>query len=160
MISFIEIKSPTELEEIAKQYFVQDTLWESIAEAEKEMQQAGEGTSEADENVIAHKITDDNRVCGLIQYSYTKGGFLKKEQLVISLLSLVCCSLDEIVKIHEALIEKHGLKGRLIQAITLSQENTPICQILKEEGFKENRSSLKQAKYGLEAGSLYFVKEV
>ncbi len=160
MVAFIELRSPTELEKIVKQYFSQNDSWNSIVEVEKEMYEFRSTMAEGENEIIAYEIIDGEHVLGLMQYRYIKGGFLKKEQLVIDLLSLVSYSPDAVREIHQALLQKCNLSGQLIHAIAKAEENTPIHQLLEKEGFEEHRNSYKHPKYGFEAGSLYFVKQV
>lgn len=160
MIAFLEIRSPMKLEKIVRQYFSQHDTWNDIVEAEKEILELYTTEQEQESEIIAYEITDNGQVCGLIQYSYDKAGFLKKERLVINLLSLITDSLDTVQKIHQALIQKHKLSGRLIHTISLTEEDMPIHRFLKENGFEEHRNSRKHPKYGFQAGSLYFIKEV
>ncbi len=160
MSAFIELRSPAELEKIVKQYFPQNDPWNGIVEVEKEIYEFRSTKAEGENDIIAYKIIDDEQVLGLIQYRYIKGGFLKKEQLVINLLSLVAYSPDTVREIHQALLQKYNLSGRLVHTITKAEENTPIHQLLVQEGFEEHRNSYKHPKYGFEAGSLYFVRQV
>ncbi len=158
MITFVELRSPTELEKIVKQYFSQNDSWNGIVEVEKELYEFRSTMAEGENEIIAYEIIDGPQVLGLIQYRYFKGGFLKKEQLVINLLSLVTYSPDTVREIHEALIQKYNLSGWLVHTITKAEENMPIHRFLEKEGFEEHRNSYKHPKYGFEAGSLYFVR--
>lgn len=160
MITFVELRTPTELGKIVKQYFPQNDSWNGIVEAEEEIYQYRRTMAEGENEIIAYEITDEEKVLGLVQYRYSKGGFLRKEQIVINLLSLVSCSQDTVKKIHQALIQKYSLSGRLVHTLTKTEENTPMHHFLKQEGFEEHRNSYKNPKYGFEAGSLYFVKRV
>ncbi len=160
MITFVELRTPTELEKVVKQYFSENDSWNSIVEAEKELCEFYNTNTEEENEIIAYEVMNGEQVCGLIQFDYSKGGFLKKEQLVINLLSLITYSPDAVREIHQALLQKHSLSGQLVHTLTKTEENTSIHQFLKQEGFKEHRNSYKHPKYGFEAGSLYFIKQV
>lgn len=160
MITFMELRSPAALENVVKQHFSQNESWTGIVEAEKELYEYHNTTTEGENGILAYEIMNGDQICGLVQFDYHKAGFLKKEQLVINLLSLVAYSPDTVREIHQALIQKHSLSGHLVHVLTKAEENTSIHQFLEQEGFKEHRNSYKLPKYGFEAGSVYFIKQV
>lgn len=160
MITFIGLESPIELENIVQQYFSQHELWNAIVETEKELYEFRSTMAEGENKIIAYKIMDGTEVLGLIQYRHAKGRILKKEEIVINLLTLIAYSPEVIRGIHQALMQKYNLSDQLIHTITKAEEGDTICQQLKQEGFTEHRNRYKNPKYGYEAGALYFVKKI
>ncbi len=160
MITFYGLKTPIELEKIVQQYCPQNDSWNDIVEMEKELYELRSTMDEGENDIIAYEITDGTEVLGLVQYRFNKAGFLKKEKLVIDFLTLFSYSPDVVREVHRALIQKHNLSGQLIHALTKAEEQTPICQHLKQDGFAEHRNNNKHPKYGYEPGSLYFVKQI
>ena len=80
MITFVELRTPTELEKIVKQYFPQNDSWNGIVEAEEEIYQYRRTMAEGENEIIAYEITDEEKVLGLVQYRYSKGDFSKKSK--------------------------------------------------------------------------------
>lgn len=160
MIMFLELTTPAELEKIVKQYCPQDDLWDDIVEVEKEMCEYRREINVPEKELIAYEIVNGTEVLGLMQYSYTKGSFFKKEKIVIEILKLFSYSPDVVREIHRTLVQKHNLSGQLIHVLTNAEENAPIRQQLKQDGFAEHRNNDRRPKYGCEPGSLYFVKQI
>lgn len=159
-ITFVGLKSPLQLDAVVNQCCPGNKMWKLIVESEREMHEYSNTMGDAESENIAYEIMDGTKVLGLIQYNHSKGGFLKKEKIVINLLTLVEYDPELIGEIHRALIQKHGLSGELIHVIAEAEENTPIHHRLKELGFSEERNNYRHPKYGFEGGTLYFVKKV
>lgn len=158
MITISGIKRPEELETVIRQYCPQNEIWNRILEAESEMSAFMDTEGCTENDVIAYKIMDSTDIAGLMQYSCIKSGFLKKEKLIIHLLTLFEDSPDIVGEVHRELIQKHHLSGELIQVVSQG-ENSQICGQLKKEGFAEHKNG-SRPKYGYEAGSLYYVKNI
>lgn len=62
-------------------------------------------------------------------------------------------------EIHQTLVRRYKLSGKLIHAFSLGEKNAPIRPQLRQDGFAEQRNSRRNPKYGYEPGSLYFVKK-
>lgn len=160
MVILSEVKSISELEDIIKQHCPQNKIWNLILEAEKEMYSYMETKGAGEESVIAYKITDGPDVAGLLQYSYIKGGFLKKEKIVIHIFTLFSHSYDIVRMVHQELIQKHQPSGgELIHAVS-SEEDDEICVHLQKDGFEEHKDNGGRSKYGCEPGAFYYVKAI
>lgn len=159
-ITFVGLKAPQQLNAVVQQCCPENEMWKMIVESEQEMYQFRNTTGDAESEDIAYEIMDGTKVLGLIQYNYSKGGFLKKEKVVINLLTLVEYDPEVVREIHRALVQKYSLSGELFHVITEAEENTPIHHRLKELGFSEERNNYRHPKYGFNGGTLYFVKKV
>lgn len=160
MITFAGLKSPMELDAVVQQCCPEHEMWNGIVEAEQELYEYRSTNGDEETKNIAYAVMDGTEKLGLIHFRHTKGGFLKKEQVVIHLLTLVKYDPETVWAIHKALVEKHHLSGQLVHTLTCAEEGTPIHHDLKAAGFVEKRNSYQNPKYGFEAGALYFVKAV
>lgn len=159
-IALVGLNSPQQLKAVVQKCCPEDERWKLIVETEQEMDEYRNSMGDAEAEAIAYEIMDGTEVLGLLQYHYTKGGFLKKERLVIELLTLTEYDSEVIRRIHQTLVQKHSLSGELIHVISTAEENTPIHRWLVKSGFAEQRNDRRHPKYGGEAGSLYFVKQM
>lgn len=159
-ITFVALKTPQQLDAVVKQCCPGHDMWNGIVEAEQEMEQFRQNTGDPETETIAYEVMDGTEGLGLIHFRHTKGGFLKKERVVIHLLTLVKYDPETVWAIHKALVQRYGLSGELVHTLTCGEEGSPIHHDLKAAGFTEKRNSYQTPKYGFEAGALYFVKAV
>ncbi len=159
-ITLIGLNTPRELKAAVQQCCPENEMWSNIVAAEEEMEEFRGKKDNGEPDLIAYEIMSNSIPLGLLQHRYRKGGFLKKEQLVIDLLTLAEFDPEVVGTIHQMLVQECGLSGELIHAITKAEEGTPIHHWLKEAGFSEHRNSNQHPKYGFEPGALYFVKKV
>ena len=153
MVNLLEISTPSELEEAVKQYCPCHETWNRIIESEKEMYDAGVNS------IIAYKVTVSSKEAGLLQYSYVKGGFMKKAKIVVYLFTPFFESAGLLREVHQELIKRHRLSGELIHVVS-QEEKEWVRGELKADGFTEHKNNGGRSKYGYEADSLYYVKNI
>lgn len=110
-------------------------------------------------SIIAYKIMDSVEEAGLLQYSYEKGGLMKKAKIVIQLFTPFLKSEGLIKNVHEELIKKCRLSGELIHVVS-GEEEEWVREELKRDGFSEHKNNGSRPRYGYEAGSLYYIRNV